>query len=28
MSLASVLKGLEGEGIHFKLDGKKVIVTP
>lgn len=28
MSLSNVLKGLEGEHIHFKLDGKKVIVTP
>jgi len=28
MSLSTVLKGLEGEHIHFKLEGKKVIVTP
>jgi len=28
MSLSSVLKGLEGESVHFKLEGKKVIVTP
>ncbi|HEV2478588.1 MAG TPA: FecR domain-containing protein, partial [Puia sp.] len=28
MSLATVLKGLEGEHVHFKLEGKKVIVTP
>ena len=28
MSLSSVLKGLEGEHVHFKLEGKKVIVTP
>lgn len=28
MSLATVLKGLEGEDVHFKLEGKKVIVTP
>jgi len=28
MSLASVLKGLEGEHVHFKLQDKKVTVTP
>ena len=28
MSLSTVLKGLEGEHVHFKLEGKKVIVTP
>jgi len=28
MSLSTVLKGLEGENIHFKLVGKKVMVTP
>lgn len=28
MPLSTVLKGLEGENVHFKLDGKKVIVTP
>lgn len=28
MSLSAVLKGLEGEHVHFKLEGKKVIVTP
>jgi transmembrane sensor len=28
MSLATVLKGLEGEHVHFKLDGKQVTVTP
>lgn len=27
-TLATVLKGLEGENVHFKLEGKKVIVTP
>jgi transmembrane sensor len=28
MPLSTVLKGLEGENVHFKLEGKKVIVTP
>jgi transmembrane sensor len=28
MPLSTALKGLEGENIHFKLEGKKVIVTP
>ena len=28
MPLSTVLKGLEGEHVHFKLEGKKVIVTP
>jgi len=28
MSLATVLKGLEGEHVHFKLVGKQVTVTP
>ena len=28
MPLSTVLKGLEGEQVHFKLEGKKVIVTP
>jgi ferric-dicitrate binding protein FerR (iron transport regulator) len=28
MTLATVLKGLEGEHVHFVLDGKQVTVTP
>jgi transmembrane sensor len=28
MTLATVLKGLEGEHVHFKLEGKQVTVTP
>jgi transmembrane sensor len=28
MSLVTVLKGLEGEHVHFKLEGKQVTVTP
>ena len=28
MPISTVLKGLEGEHVHFKLEGKKVIVTP
>ncbi len=28
MTLATVLKGLEGENVHFVLDGKQVTVTP
>jgi transmembrane sensor len=28
MTLATVLKGLEGENVHFQLEGKQVTVTP
>jgi transmembrane sensor len=28
LPLATLLKGMEGEHVHFKLDGKKLIVTP
>ena len=28
MTLTTVLKALEGENVHFKLDGKQVTVTP
>ena len=28
MMLAAVLKGLEGENVHFVLEGKQVTVTP
>jgi transmembrane sensor len=28
MTLATVLKGLEGDGVHFKLEGNQVTVTP
>ena len=28
MTLATVLKGLEGENVHFALEGKQVTVTP
>ena len=28
MPISTVLKGLEGEHVHFKLEGKKIIVTP
>jgi transmembrane sensor len=28
MTLATVLKGLEGEHVHFKLEGKRVVVVP
>jgi ferric-dicitrate binding protein FerR (iron transport regulator) len=28
MTLAAVLKGLEGENVHFVLEGKQVTVTP